>query len=39
MNGGCPARFFYAEYETFVFVFHFAYLVGMRDPHAMRGYV
>jgi len=27
-----PARFFYANYETFDFVFHFAYLVGIKTP-------
>jgi len=27
-----PARFFYANYETFDFVFHSAYLVGIRTP-------
>jgi hypothetical protein len=34
INGGTqyPARFFYANYETFDFVFHSAYLVGIRTP-------
>jgi len=34
MNGSTqyPARFFYANYETFDCVFHSAYLVGIRTP-------
>ena len=41
MNGSTqyPARFFYANYETFDCVFHSAYLVGIRTPLAMRRYV
>jgi hypothetical protein len=32
MNGSSqyPARFFYTKYETFDFIFHSAYLVGIR---------
>ena len=38
MNGSTqyPARFLYTKYETFNFVFHSAYLVGIRAEPLSR---
>jgi hypothetical protein len=38
MNGSTqyPARFFYTKYETFDFIFHSAYLVGIRAEPLSR---